>query len=72
MLQLIRFELMGHASAEPPARRFVRVYDPDAAGGRNPENASQARLRRVNSTADQLGYRLVPKSPLPDAVSNAS
>jgi len=32
----------------------------------------QARLRRINSTADQLGYRLVPKSPLPDPVSNAS
>jgi hypothetical protein len=48
------------------------VYDPDAAGGLNPENASRARLRRINSTADQLGYRLVPKSPLPDAVSNAS
>ena len=48
------------------------MYDPDAAGGLNPENASQARLRRINSTADQLGYRLVPKSPLPDAVSNAS
>ena len=47
------------------------MYDPDAAGGLNPENASQARLRRINSTADQLGYRLVPIA-LPDAASNAS
>jgi len=36
------------------------------------QHYQQARLRRISSTANQLGYQLIPKSPLQDAVSNAS
>src|SRR5208282_4278424 len=40
---------VGHASAGPPASRFVRVYDPDVAVGPNPELTETKREQHRNT-----------------------